>query len=84
MVKEPGYLSRFNDGLTDWTAEIQLPARKCDFLLLHGVQAACGVHPASYPTGIGGSFPVKQSGRETDHSCTSSADAKNSSFVFMV
>jgi hypothetical protein len=30
--------------------------RESFFSLLHSVQTSCGAHPASYPTGTGGSF----------------------------
>jgi hypothetical protein len=41
------------------------------------VQTGSAAHPASYPMGIGGSFPeVKQTGREADHSPPSSAEVK--------
>jgi hypothetical protein len=49
------------------------------FSLLHNVQTDSGAHPASYPMGIGGSFPgggVKQQGREADHSPPSIAEVK--------
>jgi hypothetical protein len=32
-------------------AEVQFPARKTDFSLLHSVQTNSGTHPASYPVG---------------------------------
>jgi hypothetical protein len=48
------------------------------FSLLHVVQTGSGVHPTSYPMGIGGgSFPgVKQQGREPDHSPPATAEVK--------
>jgi hypothetical protein len=40
-----------------------------EFSLLHVVQTGSGVHPASYPMGIGSfSSKVKRPGREADHS----------------
>jgi hypothetical protein len=43
----------------------------------YGLETGSGVHPTSYPTGPGGSFPgVKQLGREADHSSPVSAEVK--------
>jgi hypothetical protein len=33
-----------------------------EFSLLHVVQTGSGAHPASYPTGTGGSFPGSKAG----------------------
>jgi hypothetical protein len=55
MVKEPRYLTQYNDRLQTWRAGIQFPAGARDFPLFHSIQT--GFHPASYPMGIGGSFP---------------------------
>jgi hypothetical protein len=40
----------------DWTARVRFPAVQV-LSLFHSVQADSGVHQASYPMGIGGSFP---------------------------
>jgi hypothetical protein len=40
-----------------WTAVVRFPAGARDFSLLPSIQTGCGTHLASYPTGIGGSFP---------------------------
>jgi hypothetical protein len=42
---------------TGKTAGVRFQARARDFCLLHNAQAGCGAHPASYPLGIGVSFP---------------------------
>jgi hypothetical protein len=50
------------------------------FPLLHSVQTVCGAHRASYPMGKEERiFPQGYSGpgRETDHSCPSSAEVNN-------
>jgi hypothetical protein len=48
-----------------------------DFSHFHSIQTSFGVHPASYPTGTGGSFPGgDQPGREADHSHPTSAEIK--------
>jgi hypothetical protein len=36
---------------------VRFPAMAGNFSLRHRVQTGSGVHPASYPTGTGGSFP---------------------------
>jgi hypothetical protein len=57
-----------------WTAEeLMLDSWRGqrDFSLLHSLQTRYGAHPASYPMGIGGSFPspkIKRPGHEADHS----------------
>jgi hypothetical protein len=49
-----------------------------NFSFHHRVQNGSGAHPASYPMGIGGSFPGgKAAEREADHSSPSSAEVKN-------
>jgi hypothetical protein len=51
-----------------------------DFSPLYVVQTGSGAHPASYPMGVGGSFPEdKRQGREADHSPPTSAEVKNTS-----
>jgi hypothetical protein len=44
-------------GLDDRGSRIQFLAVAGDFSLHHRVQNGSGAHPASYPMGIGGSFP---------------------------
>jgi hypothetical protein len=43
-------------GLDDQGAGVQVPVGSRIFIL-HVVQSGSGVHPTSYPMGIGGSFP---------------------------
>jgi hypothetical protein len=48
-----------------------------EFSLLHVVQTVSGIYLASYPIGIGGSFPGKErSEREADHLPPTSAEVK--------
>jgi hypothetical protein len=50
-------------GLDDWGSGVRLLAGAGNFSLHHRVQNGSGAHPASYPTGIRGSFPgVKAAG----------------------
>jgi hypothetical protein len=42
---------------TGYTAGVRLPVGERDVSLLHSVQTGSGVHPASYPMGIGGALP---------------------------
>jgi hypothetical protein len=44
------------DIATGWTARVRFSAVE-DFSLLHSVQNGIRAHPASYPMGIGSSFP---------------------------
>jgi hypothetical protein len=48
---------------TGWTTGVRLPTGTRDFSLLYSVQTGSEAHPASYPMGIGGSFP---GGKETE------------------
>jgi len=48
---------------TGWTIGIQFPAGDANSSLRHRVQTSSETHPASYPMGIGGSFPVKAAGK---------------------
>jgi hypothetical protein len=41
----------------DWTARVRFPTGGRHFSLLHAVQTDYGANPASYPMGLGGSFP---------------------------
>jgi hypothetical protein len=40
------------------TAQVRTPIGARDISILHNVQTSCGAHPASYPKGTVGSFPV--------------------------
>jgi len=40
-----------------WTTEVLFPAGAGMFSPRHCIQTDSGTHPASYPMGIGGSFP---------------------------
>jgi hypothetical protein len=44
-------------GLDDRGSRLQFPAGAGNFSLHHSVQIGSGVHPVSYPMGIGGLFP---------------------------
>jgi hypothetical protein len=61
-----------------WTAKVQFLARARDFSLLHSVQTSSGAHPASYPVGVGGSFPW---GCEGEYSHPSSVKVKNGGVI---
>jgi hypothetical protein len=37
--------------------QVSIPGKGRDFFLRHRVQTGPGAHPASYPMGVGGSFP---------------------------
>jgi hypothetical protein len=45
-------------GLDDRGFRVRFPAKAGKFSLHHRVQNDAGAHPASYPMGTGGSFPV--------------------------
>jgi hypothetical protein len=61
-----------------WTAGVQFPAEVKEFSILRNILIGCGVHPASYSTGAGGSVPGdKGQGRETEHSLPTSAVFSN-------
>jgi hypothetical protein len=45
-------------GLDDRGSRVRVPARAGNFSLHHRVQNGSGAHPASYPMGTRGSFPV--------------------------
>jgi hypothetical protein len=48
-----------------------------EFSLFHFINTGSRAHPASYPMGIGGSFPgVKRQGREADHLPLTCAEVK--------
>jgi hypothetical protein len=52
-----------------------------EFSLLHVIQIGSGAHPASYPMGIGSSFPGgKAARREADHSLAKNAWVKKTQF----
>jgi hypothetical protein len=59
-------------GLDDRDSRVRFPAGAGNFSLHHRLQNGSGAHPASYPMGTRGSFPV----READHSPPSSAEVK--------
>jgi hypothetical protein len=44
-------------GLDDRMIGVRFPAYARNFFLRHRVQTCSGAHPASYPMGIGSSFP---------------------------
>jgi hypothetical protein len=59
------------------TGEVRFAAGARGFSLVHSVQTDSGSHPASCQMGTGGYFHgVKRSGREADHSSTSSDEVK--------
>jgi hypothetical protein len=68
---EPGYTDR----LTGWTAEKSgfVSRREQEILCLPSIQTGSYAHPASYPMGIGGSFPACK----FCHSPLYSAEVKN-------
>jgi hypothetical protein len=41
----------------DWTAGVRFAVGARDFSFLHSLQTGSGAHSASYPMGVGGSFP---------------------------
>jgi hypothetical protein len=53
---EVGMAQAVHRQATGWTARVRFPAAQ-DFSVLHSVQTGSGAHLASYPTGIGSSFP---------------------------
>jgi hypothetical protein len=56
-------------GREDRMIGIRIPAGAGKFSLRHRVQNGSGAHPASYPTGTGGTFSgLKRPGSELDHS----------------
>jgi hypothetical protein len=58
-TEEIRQLSRYSDwlGLDDRSSRVRFPAGVGNFSLHHCVQNGSGVHPPSYPTGTGSSFP---------------------------
>jgi hypothetical protein len=70
--------SRYSDGLrTEWQRSDFWQVQRYLYLL-HSVQTGSGATPASYPMGIGDSFPeVKRPKREADCSPPYSAKVKN-------
>jgi hypothetical protein len=65
-------------GLDDRMSGVRIPAMAENFSVHHHVQNGSGIHPPSYPMGIGSSFPgVKRPGREADHSPPTSVEVKN-------
>jgi hypothetical protein len=66
-------------GLDDRAIEVQSPAEARDFFFSLCAQTGSGAHPASCPTGTGGSFPGGKArpGRDADNSLPSSAEVEN-------
>jgi hypothetical protein len=66
------------DDRDDRAIEVRSPTG-ADFSSSPCVQTGSGAHPASYPTGTGGSFPGGKArpGLDADHSPPSSAEVKN-------
>jgi hypothetical protein len=60
-----------------WKARVRFPA-VLDFSFLHSLQTDPGAHPAFYPMGVEGFFPVGLSAMalEADHLPRSSAEVK--------
>jgi hypothetical protein len=59
-----------------------MPDRVRDLSLLHSVQTASGIHPASYLMVTGDLSPrVMQPGREADYWTPLSAEFKNGGFI---
>jgi hypothetical protein len=60
MINDPmrvAVTSRYSDGLRAGRPKEFESRQGQDFSSLHSVQTGSGARPASYPTGIGGSFP---------------------------
>jgi hypothetical protein len=65
FMKSKNHKTR-NYAVVSSSTEVQI------FSLIHKVLTGSGAHPASYPMGIGSSFPEgNAAGREADHSLTS-------------
>jgi hypothetical protein len=63
---------------TAWKDEVRFRAGTRDFSLLHSVQTASEVYPASYPKATGALSPkLKKPGRESDHSPPSNVEVNN-------
>jgi hypothetical protein len=76
-IKSRDSVTALGYGLDDWGSRVRFSAVAGNFSLQHRVQNASGTHPASYPMGTRGSFPVvKRPGRKTEHSAPSSAEVK--------
>jgi hypothetical protein len=54
---EPGYLSRYSDKATGWTAGVRFSGGRGDFNLLRSVQTCFGAHLTSCAIGIEGCVP---------------------------
>jgi hypothetical protein len=80
MIRGSGIAQSVQRLATGWTTEgSEFESRYGQELsLLHVVQTGSGVHPTSYPMGMGALFPgVKRPGREADRSPPASAEVKN-------
>jgi hypothetical protein len=66
--------------LDDRMIGVRIPARARNFSLRHRAKTGSGAHPASYATGIGGSF---SGGKEADHSFLSRAEVKECVGLFL-
>jgi hypothetical protein len=63
--------------MDDRGCRVRSPAGAGNVSLYHSVQTGSGTHQASYPMGTRALFlGVKRSGREADHSPSSSAEVK--------
>jgi hypothetical protein len=64
-------------GLNDRGVGVRVPLGARIFLFFRVIQIGSWAHPASYPTGTGGSFPGgKAAGREAHHSPPTNAEVK--------
>jgi hypothetical protein len=63
LLKDPGSLSRYRDGLRAEQPGFFPGRSKKLFSLLHSVLTGFGAHPASYPLDTWGSFPVGKAAR---------------------
>jgi hypothetical protein len=62
---------------TGWTTGVRFPTEVREFSLLYNVHTGSEDRPASYPVGLGGSFPgLKRQRCETDYSSPSNAKVK--------
>jgi len=71
--QELGWLIQYSDWAMGWTTGIQFPTGAEIISLRHRSQTGSAVHPASYPTGTGGSFRRNKA----DHSPPSGTEVMN-------
>jgi hypothetical protein len=77
VVLPAGIAQWYSAGLRARWSGVRVPAGAGNFSLHHCVQTCSGAHPASYPMGTRGSFPVvKRPGREADYLPPYSAEVK--------